>query len=616
MGVEFAYISLLALVAALVVLVLVILMRRHGGGASAVALSERAQALEVEVAQLRDGKGEAERRLAAEERTAGRVPDLERELRDHKTQLQAVGAAKAGIEIDLAKAKEAAAHVGEALDTSQKRIADLEAAGREAALRLEAVLAEKADVEEALAAKTASLDASGAQIIELKERLDAAMSQHAELSDRLEAMGCDKGQLEVQLAKSLTMHAEKSDAVGKLQGELEAEKAQHDAVRKAVAELSAGLAAANEKLEQEMSKAAEKIALLTEAREAMANEFKVLAEGVMARHGEVFTKQNKEQVEGILTPLREKLVEFQQGLQTAQTDAAKERATLAEQIRSLSEASTRMTTETHNLTKALKGKAQTQGAWGEMILTTILEKSGLREGDEYVKQESHTDEEGGRYRPDVIVNLPGGQRVVIDAKVSLTAFEEHVNATAEQESAAALLRHLNSLRGHIRMLASKEYQAVVGGGLDYVIMFIPIEGALAVALQEQPGLTAEAVGTNVAIATPTTLMMALRTIANVWSVERRNRNADAIAERAGKLYDKFTGFIGDMNTLGSQLDRAKGSFDDAMGKLSSGRGNLVRQVESLKELGAKTTKAIPTVMLDDAIPDKTPLPVPSVTAAA
>jgi DNA recombination protein RmuC len=431
------------------------------------------------------------------------------------------------------------------------------------------LLGEKANVEESLAATSASLQATQEQVEELKARLVAMEESRGEISKRLETVSNEK------------------------------------------ADLTAKLATASEKIDQEMAKAEEKLALLTEAREAMGNQFKALADSVMTRHGDAFAKQNKEQVEGLLNPLRQKLVEFQQGLLGAHTESVKDRATLAEQIRNLSEISARMTSETHNLTQALKGKAQTQGAWGEMILSTILERSGLREGDEYVKQESHTSEEGARIRPDVIVNLPGGQKVVIDAKVSLTAFEEHVNADNEMEIAAALVRHVASVRTHIRTLASKDYQAAVSNGLDYVVMFVPIEGALAAALQEQPDLTLEAARSNIAIATPTTLMMALRTVANVWNVERRNRNADVIAERAGKLYDKFLGFIEDMQVIGGQIDRAKGSFDGAMGKLSIGRGNIVWQVERLKELGAKTTKSIPTVLLDDTVsaPEPTTEPV-------
>jgi DNA recombination protein RmuC len=338
---------------------------------------------------------------------------------------------------------------------------------------------------------------------------------------------------------------------------------------------------------------------LLEAKEQMTQQFKVLAEDVMRLHGESFSKQNKEQIETVLLPLREKIGEFQQGIQTAQTESTKERATLAEQIRQLTESSARMTTETSSLTRALRGEAQTQGAWGEMILSSILERSGLRAGEEYDAQQSHANDDGQKIRPDVIVKLPGGQRIVIDSKLSLAAFDAHVNAETDIDRANAMTRHLTSMRMHIKTLSSKEYHEAVGSQIDYVIMFVPIEGALAVALQGDSNLTAFAVENSVAIATPTTLMIALRTVANVWQVERRNLNAEAIAVRAGRLYDKVVGFIEYMAVIGTRLNQARSSYDEAMGKLSSGSGNLLRQVEQLKILGAKTTKALPASLLGD-----------------
>ena len=257
-----------------------------------------------------------------------------------------------------------------------------------------------------------------------------------------------------------------------------------------------------------------------------------------------------------------------------------------------------MSRETHDLTQALKGKSQTQGAWGEMILSTILQRSGLREGEEYVTQESHSTDEGARLRPDVIVKLPDDKRIVIDSKVSLSAFTDYVNEGDPVAKAEHLTRHVVSMRGHIKGLSRKEYHQVTG--LDFVIMFVPIEGALAAALQDDPALTGFAAEHNVAIGTPTTLMLALRTVANVWHVERRNKNAEEIAERAGKLYDKFVGFIVDMRALGGQLEKARRTYDDALGKLSTGSGNLVRQTEMLKELGAKTSKALPLELAADA----------------
>lgn len=365
--------------------------------------------------------------------------------------------------------------------------------------------------------------------------------------------------------------------------------------------LKTNLASTGERLDQERRQGEEKLKILFEAKDSMTKEFQVLANDVMTKHGESFTKQNKDQLDTLLTPLRDKLKEFQDGLAKAHEDTGKERATLAEQIRGLSEQSAKMTTETVNLTRALKGSAQMQGAWGEMILETLLEKSGLREGDEYTRQASHTTEEGGRLRTDVIVNLPGGQHVIIDSKVSTVAFEAYVNAETDEERTISLDAHLGSMRAHIKTLSGKEYHAATGN-LDYVIMFVPIEGALAAALQKDPNLTSYAVQNNVAIATPTTLMIALRTIENVWKVERRNQNAEAIAERAGHLYGKFVGFIEDMQSLGRRLSQAQSSYIGAMGKLQSGPGNLVGQAEKLKELGAKTTKALPKgLVLDDGL---------------
>ena len=378
--------------------------------------------------------------------------------------------------------------------------------------------------------------------------------------------------------------------------------AKRDELQTENADLKAEIRALNERLQLERSQAGEKLELLKEAKERLTLEFKILADGVLKEHGEAFSKQNREQIGNILTPLKESLTVFQQGMTTAQTESTKERATLAEQIRRLTEESAKMTHETHNLTRALKGKAQTQGAWGEMILQTILERSGLREGEEFLTQQSHSAEDGRRLRPDVIVNLPNGQKIIVDSKVSLTAFEAYVNAETDADRAASLASHVQSLRAHIRDLSSKEYHQLDGTSFDYVIMFVPIEGALAAALLDDPGLTAHAIDSNVTIATPTTLMIALRTVANVWQVERRNRNAEAIADRAGKLYEKFEGFLKDMGDLGNRLTSAQKSYGTAMSKLQTGPGNVVRQIEQLKELGARTSKSLSLASVDDGLP--------------
>jgi DNA recombination protein RmuC len=339
----------------------------------------------------------------------------------------------------------------------------------------------------------------------------------------------------------------------------------------------------------------------------MTDEFKVIATEILQTHGATFSKQNKEQVDALLKPLNEKIGEFQKGL-------IEDRVALGAEIKRLSEDSLRMSTEANNLTRALKGSSQTQGAWGEMILSTILEGSGLREGEQFITQASHTGETGARLRTDVEVMMPNGDSLVIDSKVSLTAFEAYANASEEGERELHLRAHITSLRAHIKTLSGKEYHRHSGSGLDFVTMFVPIEGALAAAVSADPGLLEYSLSQSVQIATPTTLMSVLRTVRNVWDIEKRHQNAEVIAERAGRLYDKVAGFLGSMDRLGQQLGRAQASFDEAKGQLSAGAGNMVRQVEMLRDLGAKSSKQIPEGWLsgedaDEAPPEALPPPL-------
>ena len=288
----------------------------------------------------------------------------------------------------------------------------------------------------------------------------------------------------------------------------------------------------------------------------------------------------------MLRPLNEKIIAFQ-------GDLLRDRTTMAEQIRALAASNLQITTETSNLTRALKGNSQTQGAWGEMILSTILERSGLREGEQFITQKSHTSEDGGRVRTDVEVLMPNDDRLVIDSKVSLTAFEAYTSCedgTRDQHLAA----HLASVRGHVRTLGEKTYHRHSGSKFDYVMMFVPIESALATAIHNDAGLVEFAMGKGVVLTTPTTLMTVLRTVRNVWDIEKRHQNAEEIAARAGNLYDKVVGFLATMDKIGTNLDKAHASFNDAKGQLSTGKGSLVRQVEMLRELGAKSSKPIPS----------------------
>ncbi len=332
---------------------------------------------------------------------------------------------------------------------------------------------------------------------------------------------------------------------------------------------------------------------LRAAKDQMALEFKEVAGKLMQSQSETFKTQNREQIGQLLSPLKTKIEEFEKGVTDSHKESLTQHSALKEQIRLLSEQSAKMSKETENLTRALKGKVQMQGAWGEMILETILQRSGLRDGEEYSSQESHTGDDGKRVRTDYIINLPNGERIIIDAKVSLQDFEGFVNAEDEGERKARLTGHAASVKNHIKTLAGKEYHLKAGSNLDFVIMFVPIEAALGAALQHDGEIGFFAADNKVAIATPTTLTIALKTVAAIWRVERQNQNAAEIASRAGKLYDKFVGFLSDLEKVGAAIGKADDAFQEARKKLSTGRGNLVDRTKQLEDLGAKVKTPIP-----------------------
>jgi DNA recombination protein RmuC len=350
-------------------------------------------------------------------------------------------------------------------------------------------------------------------------------------------------------------------------------------------DLGAELAAMRTRLDEQARQNEANLKRFMEARQQMTDEFKAIAGDVLRSHSETFTKQNREQVDVLLKPLQDKISEFHRGL-------IEDRSAMKERIQALAESNLQITTEAQNLTRALKGNSQTQGAWGEMILATILEQSGLREGEQYLTQTSHSGEDGQRLRTDVEIIMPNADRLVIDSKVSLTAFEAYVNC-AEDERDQHLRAHITSVRAHITTLGDKGYNRAARSSLDYVMMFVPIESALAAAIQHDAKLVEYGMSRGVMLTTPTTLMTVLRTVRNVWDIEKRHQNAEEIAERAGALYEKVAGFLSTMDKVGNSLDRAQQDFVKAKDQLSSGRGNVVRQVEMLRELGAKSSKSLP-----------------------
>lgn len=349
----------------------------------------------------------------------------------------------------------------------------------------------------------------------------------------------------------------------------------------------------------------EQKAEIEELQQRFVKEFENLANKIFEEKSAKFTEQNKEKLSEILNPLREKISEFEKKVEETNKESIRGHSSLKEQLEMLRQMNQQITQEAKNLTEALKGQSKTQGNWGEFILESILEKSGLVKGREYAVQESLTTESGKRYQPDVIINLPENKSIVIDSKVSLIAYERYISAEDETEKAKALRDHVLSIRSHLKSLSSKNYQSLYNlNSLDFVLMFMPIEPAFALAVQNDANLFNDAFEMNIVIVSPSTLLATLRTIASIWRQENQNRNAMEIARQAGALYDKFVNFYNDLLDVGKKLDAAKDSYEEAMKKVHDGRGNLIAGVEKMKQLGAKASKSIPPTALNRALTDE------------
>ena len=365
--------------------------------------------------------------------------------------------------------------------------------------------------------------------------------------------------------------------------------------------LNAQIAALNTQLTQERSQNLEKIALLQNAREELSSQFKNLANDILEEKSKRFSEQNQQSLGQLLEPLKTRLQEFQGKVEQVYVQEGKDRSALAEQVRQLMELNRTVSQEANNLTRALKGSNKTQGNWGELILERVLETAGLRKGEEFDVQESHTTGDGKRLQPDVVLHLPEDRHLVIDAKATLVAYEDYANAEDDKHREAALKRHLDAVRAHIKGLSEKNYQDLYGlKSLDFVLMFIPIEPAFMLAVTHDRELFMDAWNKNVLLVSPSTLLFVVRTVASLWRQEAQNRNAQDIAKRGAELYDKLAGFVEDMESLGNRLGQAQKDYDGAISKLSTGRGNLIRQAEMLKKLGVKPNKALPTPMVEQA----------------
>ncbi len=408
---------------------------------------------------------------------------------------------------------------------------------------------------------------------------------NAKLGERLHAREADNARLTTDLASANSERSQLSALNSQLGASLASERAS----------FAAQLAAGEQRLAERETLAARYLADAEKLKATLQTEFQAIASKLLEEKSAKFTDHNKTQVEALLHPLRQQLTDFRQRVDLVYKTDGEDRTALKTQIEQLRQLNVRITDEAHALTHALKGQAQARGAWGELILDRLLESAGLIKGQDYLTQESLTTDDGRRLRPDVILRLPDQRHLVIDSKVSLVAYERAVNATTDPERIAATTEHTRAVRTHVEQLSDKRYEDT--GKLftpDYVFMFVPLESAFTLALENDRTLYEWAFDRRVILCTAPTLLVTLKAVATFWKQDRQSKNVQAIAERGGALYDKFAGLIDDLESLGLQLGKTRDSYDAAMNKIKTGKGNLLAQVEDLKKLGAKAKKTLPS----------------------
>jgi len=452
-----------------------------------------------------------------------------------------------------------------------------------------------------------------------RTQLDLARDEVAKLGERASRLGpleaevlAIRGQLETASGQLSSARS----GISRLEAEVGAERdslaaARHDAAahklaretaQAEAARLGAELAQLRTRLEAERGSADEKLQLLMEAKTALSEQFKNLANDILEDKTKRFAEQNQTALGQLLDPLKTQLHEFKGKVEEVYVQEGKDRSALAEQVRHLLSLNQALSKDAQNLTLALKGNTKTQGNWGELVLERVLEASGLRKGHEYEVQDNQQREDGTRAQPDVVIHLPEDRRLVVDSKVSLVAYEEHVVAQSDEERQVAIRRHLESLRGHIKGLSSKNYQTLYGiKSLDFVLMFVPIEPAFMVAVTQDNSLFMDAWNKNVLLVSPSTLLFVVRTVAHLWRQEAQSRNAQEIARRGAELYDRLSDFVKDLDAVGSRLTLAQEAYESAYKRLSVGKGNVIRQAEMLKGLGIKPTKTLQPALLESAL---------------
>jgi len=425
------------------------------------------------------------------------------------------------------------------------------------------------------------------QIDELKRSIKEIEEGAATLREQLAAE-----------AERRAVAEEKSSRIPGLEERQEKGRQENTALQTKLSELET-------RLEDERKNADEKLALLQGAREQLKMEFQNMANRIFEDKSQKFTDQNRDNIEGVLKPIRDQLLDFKKKVEDVYDKESKDRVSLLNEIIHLKTLNERISEDAVNLTNALKGQSKTRGSWGEMILERVLEESGLQKGREYEVQTMYASEEGQRRHPDVIVHLPEGKDIVVDSKVSLTAYEKYCTADAEEKRDKHLKEHIISIRTHIKTLSEKRYEELEGiTTLDFVLMFLPIEGAFWTAIESEQGLFNEAFDKNIMLVSPSTLLATLRIINNIWRYDDQNKNALIIAKKAGDLHDKFVGFVEALDDVGQKIDKARESYRMARNRLTEGRGNLVRRSVELRQLGVKAQKELPENLITQVLEEE------------
>jgi DNA recombination protein RmuC len=585
----------------------------------------RAEDLRREAKAMRDELDASRNEVARLSERAARVDSLDEHARNLQRTLEERTA-------ELRRISNEGAQSAEALKLQTERVRDLESQAAashlraseltdriEAANTRNATLAEQAASAESLAveltnfrselnlerdahaasrSRIAALEAQASRVVPLESSLAESRQDRATITQQLADLRAESA---TEIAGLKSVAQERDSALANLRVELDGATRAREELSTALNSIQVEHRELQTRLQAEREGFEARMQDLLAAKEALTDQFKALAGEILEEKAKRFTQQNQENIGQLLTPLKTQLAEFKNKVEEVYVNEGKDRSALAEQVRSLMSLNQTLSQEANNLTKALKNESKTQGNWGELILERVLEASGLKKGLAYQTQETQRREDGSQGRPDVVIRLPEERNLVVDSKVSLVAYEQFVFAETDEDRAVALRRHLESVRGHVKNLSGKEYQLLYGlKSLDFVLMFVPIEPAFMAAVTNDSELFMDAWEKNVLLVSPSTLLFVIRTVAHLWRQEDQSRNAMEIAKRGAELYDRLSDFVKDLDAIGNSLQAAQKSFDSAHKRLSTGRGNVIRQAEMLKTMGVKPTKVMPASFADTA----------------